>query len=71
MTTWKTWNAGGGACETCTLLDGVTIEEDDNFDAGWGEIDGPDENHPGCECELTLYEVDDGYAATLANQIMG
>jgi hypothetical protein len=59
-------------CDACLALDGETVEEDDDFDAGWGMIDGPDGNHPGCECTIELYEVpeDMGYAETLARQIM-
>ena len=72
MTIWKIWQASAGACDNCSALAGQSVEEDDYFDAGWGDIDGPDENHPHCGCAVELYDVpDQGYAAQLADQIMG
>jgi hypothetical protein len=72
LTTWKVWSSSAGACDECASLDGETIEEDDDFDAGWGMISDPEDNHPGCNCDLTLYDIPDdmGYAETLARQIM-
>ncbi len=75
----KTWNSDGDPCEACQALDGTTVGEDDEFDAGWAMIDGPDGNHPHCECDLTFEDApDDGALADalssaeqLAGQITG
>jgi len=49
----KTWEAGGGSCEICQAMDGVTVPINDPFILPDGDSVYAPPAHPNCSCTIT------------------